>query len=59
MNICDAVEKLLDSVIAYDDIWETEPGIIFRFCCLCIEDTVTATIKPEKKGCCKQNQCVL
>ena len=42
MNICNAVEKLLDSVIAYDDIWETEP-----------EDTVTATIKPEKKGCCK------
>ena len=42
MNICDAVEKLLDSVIAYDDIWETEP-----------EDIVTATIKPEKKGCCK------
>ena len=53
MTICDAVEKLLDSVIAYDDIWETEPGIFFRFCCLCIEDTVTATIKPEKKGCCK------
>lgn len=53
MNVSECMEKMLDSVIAFDDIWEKEEKGFLSCCVLCLDDVVTAEIKPSKKGCCK------
>ena len=53
MNINECVEKLLDAILAFDDIWEKEEDGCFLLFWLYIDGAVTPVKEAEKgKGCC-------
>lgn len=58
MNINECMEKLLDSIVIYDDIWEKDDEGQDRRNFSHIEDVVKAVKETkEKKGCCKYIVC--